>query len=156
MIHISARSVCDECGSPAVLVCGDTFLCERCDVEINGEVENSELCSPDWSVDPQINRALCVEAGLRADRAQDGSIRSDRTSERFSGTAMEGPVCSLDHSRLVTGGESAATFSVDPGMCGFDFDADAEIARLEAEWARDILTSSRNKTELTPFPKGAF
>jgi hypothetical protein len=39
---LSTRSTCDECGNPAVLTCGDAFLCERCDVLINGEVENSD------------------------------------------------------------------------------------------------------------------
>jgi hypothetical protein len=40
-ITLSTRSTCDECGNPAVLTCGDAFLCERCDVRINGEVANS-------------------------------------------------------------------------------------------------------------------
>lgn len=64
----------------------------------------SELCTPGWSADPQINRALSVEAGLRGHRAQDGSIRGDQTSERFLGTTAEGRVCSLDRSLLVTAG----------------------------------------------------
>ena len=56
------------------------------------------LCSPDWPVGPQINRAWRVEAGLRAPRAQDGSIRSCRRSERFPGTAAGGQVCLLNRS----------------------------------------------------------
>src|SRR4051812_40741236 len=66
-----------------------------------------ELHSPDWSVDPQINRVCCAEAGLCTDRAQDGSNRRDRTSQWFPGTAAGGRVCSLDRARLVTAGETA-------------------------------------------------
>jgi hypothetical protein len=58
----------------------------------------NQLCSPDWPVGPQINRTWCVEAGLRAPRAQDGSIRSCRRSERIPGTAAGGQVCLLDRS----------------------------------------------------------
>jgi hypothetical protein len=69
---------------------------------------NSELSSPDWSVDPQINRGRCAEAGLCADRAQSGSISGDRTTERFSGTtAQRRCVASLARSLLVTAGETA-------------------------------------------------
>jgi hypothetical protein len=76
---------------------------------------NSELCSPDWPIGPQINRARCVEAGLRADRAPDGSISGDRTTERFSGTATKGLVCRPDPSRLVTGGRDRQPNSVSDG-----------------------------------------
>lgn len=170
---------------------------------------NSELSSPDWSVDPQINRGRCAEAGLCADHAQDGSISGDRTTERFSGTtAQRRCVASLARSLLVTAGETATnsdpmhhpTFppasetateasasslfssnefgpvddtlagwresrfseklpaeftgsaqaadsspfkatdsrtNFDPGMSGFGDNFEAEIAILEAQWARD-------------------
>jgi len=45
MIALSTRSLCDECGRPAVVIDGDIFLCERCDVEIHGAVENSDSIS---------------------------------------------------------------------------------------------------------------
>lgn len=54
-----------------------------------------QLCTPDWPVGPQINRAWRVLAGYRTPRAQDGSIRRDRTSERFPGTTAGGRCVAL-------------------------------------------------------------
>ncbi len=73
-----------------------------------------QLCTPDWPVGPQINRARCVEAGHCAARAQDGSIRGDRTSERFPGTAAGGRVCPLNRSLLVTGRRDGTQFQRGP------------------------------------------
>jgi hypothetical protein len=63
---------------------------------------NMQLCTPDWPVGPQINRACGAEAGLRAPQAQGGSISRDRTAERFLGTTAGGLVCGLNRSSPIT------------------------------------------------------
>lgn len=65
----------------------------------------------------------------------------------------EGRFCERCDQRL--NGSVENSDAPDPGMAGFDLDVDAEISRLEAEWSRNIRTSSRNKTEFPPFPRGA-
>jgi hypothetical protein len=85
------------------------------------ELDRIQLCTPDWPVGPQINRAWCVEAGLRAPRAQDGSIRRCRASERFPGTAAGGLVCGLNRSSPAIYSSSDGLGNHQPGSitCGF-------------------------------------
>ena len=79
---------------------------------VTGRRDGHELCTPGWSTDPQINRACCAEAGLCADRAQDGSISLDRKAERFPGTTANlFGVSILVRSLLVTAGETAPQFT---------------------------------------------
>lgn len=115
-VTTSGRPVWVRVGSS--VVGSRTATSERMDATGGESAAPFQLCSPDWSVDPQINRAWRValrtegpaayerrygerssmEAGIDAPRAHGGSIRRCRTSERFRGTAARGQVCLLDRS----------------------------------------------------------
>lgn len=87
-------------------------LRERQRVDVTGRRDGHDLCSPDWPVGPQINRAWHAEAGLCMPRARGGSIRSDQRPKRFRGTtAQKRCVTSQARSLLVTAGETAPQFN---------------------------------------------
>lgn len=122
-MNLSTRSTCDECGNPAILTCGDAFLCERCDREINGEVENSNS-------NPSASRPDVAPVAESSPRFHAAGATSS-ISTQLQVDATNSPVTM----QLTLPGDTLAAPTARKPGAALSFEA--EVSALEAIWARD-------------------
>jgi hypothetical protein len=149
MPFLHTRSKCDACGaSVATIERNGCWLCSSCDTTFSEFIAPS--ATPSDVNAPVSSSPAPVETGATL---SDPTLPPPQATSETSVNCGEASVSSLSSSRIPGDWDRQAvaeasspdlklSAAVDPGPCGFDFEAD--LSSLEAQWALDgIFMNSR-------------
>lgn len=146
-MNLHTRSICDAChDAPATIERNGCWLCPSCDGSTISFPVTSVSCADvnaaasDSPPKPSGAAAALSDAPVDFPPPDRSTVSASQPASQAAATVDLILASALDPAKGAEGGHCPGTcpplaVAVDPGPCGFDFEA--EVAILEAQWARD-------------------